>query len=187
MNEKISIGGSLLLAPVPVVLVGCYHEELGNNLITIAWCGVDCSDPPIIHISVRPGRHSYRMIEESGCFTVNFPTRDLMREVDMCGVISGRDGDKFERTGLTPEKSQIVAAPSVAECPVNIECTVRDVIPLGVHDMFLGEVVARSADPSCVTKDKVDFTKLPMIAYCNGEYWSLGEKVGRYGCSMKEI
>ncbi len=187
MDDKIALKGSLMLAPVPVVLVGCRHEELGSNLLTIAWCGVDCSDPPIIHISIRPSRHSYRMIKESGSFTVNFPTCDLIHEVDLCGLISGKDGDKFERSGLTPSKARAIAAPIVAECPVNIECVVRDVISLGVHDMFLGEVVAKTADPFCVTKGKVDFTKLPLIAYCNGEYWSLGEKIGRYGCSMKEI
>lgn len=187
MHEKVSVETSLMLAPVPVVLVACRHEKLGDNLLTIAWCGVDCSDPPVIHVSIRPSRFSHRMIKESGCFTVNFPTRDILEQVDLCGVVSGKDGDKFERSGLTPIDASVVSAPIVAECPVNVECTVRDIIPLGLHDMFLGEVVARQADVSCVIKGKIDISTIPLIAYVNGEYWSLGERIGRYGCSAKRM
>jgi flavin reductase (DIM6/NTAB) family NADH-FMN oxidoreductase RutF len=125
------------------------------------------------------------MIKESGCFTVNFPTRDMVRAVDLCGVISGRDGDKFERAGLTAVPGSAVAAPVVGESPVAIECAVHDIVPLGVHDLFIGRVVARTADPACLTGGKVDFNKIPLICYVNGEYWSLGENLGRYGCSRK--
>jgi len=176
-----------MLAPVPVILVGCEHEELGRNLITIAWTGVDCSDPPIVHISIRPSRYSYRMIKESGCFTVNIPTVDMLQAVDLCGTISGKDGDKFEKAGLTPIDGTVVQAPLVTECPVNLECRVRDIIELGVHDMFLGEIVAKHADSTAMKKGKLDLTSIPLIGYVNGEYWSLGEKIGRYGCSQKKI
>ena len=101
MPDKLEYNGPVILAPVPVVLVACSHEQLGRNLMTAAWTGVDCSDPETIHVSIRPERHSYRMIEESGAFTVNVPTRDLVEKVDMCGIVSGADGDKFERVGLT--------------------------------------------------------------------------------------
>ena len=183
MRGKIDLRNSFMLAPVPVVLVGCSHEKLGDNVLTIAWCGVDCSDPPIIHISIRPDRYSHRMIKESGCFTVNIPTCDLLGEIDLCGTVSGREGDKFERSGLTPKEASIVSAPIIDECPVNIECTVRDVITLGLHDMFLGEIVAKRVHESCLTGGKLDVSKIPLVAYCNGEYWSLGRRIGRYGCS----
>lgn len=183
MTEKVTLTGTFMLAPVPVVLVACTHSGMGNNLLTVAWCGVDCSDPPIIHVSIRPGRYSYRMIEESECFTVNMPTRDLLREVDLCGTVSGRDGDKFKRAGLTPEPSKEITAPIVAECPVNIECRVREVVPLGLHGMFLGEIVYKRADDSCIKDGKIDFGEIPLITYVNGEYWSLGERIGKHGCS----
>lgn len=185
--DKVPVVGSFMLAPVPVVLVGCAHPELDRNLLTIAWCGVGCSDPQTIHISVRPERHSYRMIVESGCFTVNIPTVEMIETVDLCGIISGRDGDKFERAGLTALAGTKVDAPLVAECPVNIECTVREIIEIGVHNMFLGEIVARHADGTAAPGGKPDFREIPLITYINGEYWSVGEPLGRYGCSRKKI
>ena len=182
--EKLEVKTPLILAPVPVVLVACAHEELGYNVLTIAWCGVDCSNPEMIHVSIRPSRHSYRMIKESGCFTVNVPTVELTRQVDLCGVVSGKDGDKFERAGLTPLPASKVDAPLVAECPLNIECKVREVLELGVHHLFIGEVVAKHASPELVVGGKLDLTGLPLIAYVNGEYRVLGEVVGKSGFSL---
>jgi flavin reductase (DIM6/NTAB) family NADH-FMN oxidoreductase RutF len=187
MDGKSELTGPFILGPVPVVLVACSHEKLGRNLITIAWCGVNCSDPETIHISIRPERHSYRMIEESGCFTVNIPTRDIVDKVDLCGIVSGSEGDKFERAGLTAAPAKVVMAPLVADCPINIECTVRNIIPIGVHHMFIGEVVAKHADESILSNGKLDLSKIQLIAYANGEYWSLGEVLGRYGCSADRI
>ena len=186
MNNKKELHGNFIMAPVPVVLVGCSHEELGNNLLTIAWCGIDCSDPATVHVSIRPERHSYRMIKESKCFTVNMPTVDMARVVDLCGVISGADGDKFDAAGLTAAPAKIVKAPLVSECPVNLECEVKQVIPVGVHHMFIGEVVAKHADEKVLTDGKLDFSKIPLITYVNGQYWSLGQPVGHYGYSKKE-
>ena len=187
MDEKVSLEGSFLLAPVPVILVACAHGELGRNLLTIAWCGVDSSEPPIVHVSIRPSRYSHRIIKESGSFTVNIPTVNMLHAVDLCGTVSGREGDKFERAGLTPIDAAEVSAPLVAECPVNIECKVRDIIPLGLHDMFLGEVVAKHADSCYMTRGELDFGLLPVIAYLHGEYWSLGKRIGQYGCSSKDV
>ncbi len=187
MSGKIDLVGGLVLAPVPVVLVACAHEELGTNLLTIAWCGVDCSKPPIIHVSIRPDRFSYRMIKESGSFTVNLPTIDMVDKVDLCGTVSGADGDKFERAGLTAVPAKLVKAPLVAECPVNIECELVKIEPLGIHDMFLGEIVARHIDESVSDGGRADWSRIPLISYIDGEYWSLGERIGTYGCSKKDI
>lgn len=185
MSGKVSFSTAQTIAPAPVVLVGCVHRDLGVNLLTIAWTGVNCSDPPAIHVSIRPSRHSHRMVKESGCFTVNLPTSGMLRQVDLCGTLSGRDGDKWARAGLTPERGEAVEAPLVAECPVSFECVVRHAIPLGTHDLFVGEIVARRADPSVVEKGRVDFSRIPLIAYVGGDYWSLGERIGTYGFSGK--
>lgn len=185
MGEKIDMKGGLMLAPVPVVLVACSHEELGMNVLTIAWCGVDCSKPPIIHISIRPDRFSYRMIKESGAFTVNLPTSDMLEKVDICGNVTGAEGDKFELAGLTPVPARLITAPLIAECPVNLECELVKIVPLGLHDMFLGEVVARHVDESVSTDGRADWSRIPLISYVDGEYWSLGERLGEYGCSKK--
>lgn len=185
MNKKVDFEKTQMLAPTPVVLVGCAHRDIGRNVLTVAWCGVDCSDPPVVHVSVRPSRYSHRIIKESGTFTVNIPTRDLLRQVDICGTVSGRYGDKFERAGLTAVAGSVVEAPIIAECPVNLECKVLQIVPLGAHDMFIGEIVARHADESLVTKGRVAFDKIPLIAYVSGEYWSLGEKIGTYGFTSK--
>jgi flavin reductase (DIM6/NTAB) family NADH-FMN oxidoreductase RutF len=183
MHEKKELTGSFIMAPVPVVLVACSHEELGRNLLTVAWCGINCSDPETVHVSIRPERHSYRMISESGCFTVNIPTVEMTSIVDMCGVISGSEGDKFEKAGLTAAPARVVHAPLVAECPINLECVVRNQISVGVHHMFIGEVVAKHADEDVLTDGKLDFSRIPLITYVNGEYWSLGQPVGQYGFS----
>jgi flavin reductase (DIM6/NTAB) family NADH-FMN oxidoreductase RutF len=185
MIEKVEFGKAQILAPTPVVLVGCAHPKLGKNVLTIAWTGVDCSDPSVVHVSIRPSRFSHRMIKESGCFTVNVPTRDILKQVDLCGIVSGRDGDKFARAGLTPLDGSAVEAPIVAECPVNFECRVLQVVPLGIHDMFIGEIVARRADASVVAGGRVDFSKLPLVVYVSGEYWSVGERIGAHGFSKQ--
>jgi flavin reductase (DIM6/NTAB) family NADH-FMN oxidoreductase RutF len=185
MTEKAAFSRAQMLSPMPVVLVGCAHRSLGRNVLTIAWTGVDCSDPPVVHVSIRPSRYSHKIIKESGVFTVNVPTRDLLRQVDLCGVVSGRDGDKFARAGITPLDGSAVEAPIVAECPVNFECRVLQVVPLGVHDMFVGEVVARRADAPIVSGARVDFSKLSLVVYVGGEYWSVGERLGAHGFSMQ--
>jgi flavin reductase (DIM6/NTAB) family NADH-FMN oxidoreductase RutF len=186
MHEKTELSGSFILAPVPAVLVACSHKDLGRNLLTIAWCGINCSDPETLHVSIRPERYSYRMISESKCFTVNIPTVDMAGIVDECGIVSGSDGDKFERTGLTAVPAKVVSAPLVAECPINIECRVKDVIPIGVHHMFIGEVVAKHASEDSLTDGKLDFSRIPLITYVHGQYWSLGEPVGTYGFSKSD-
>ncbi len=165
------------MAPVPVVLVGSFHEELGRNLITIAWCGVGCSDPEIISVSIRPERYSYRMIEESGCFTVNIPTADMAGQVNLCGTVSGRDVDKFAESGLTPVPGKKVPAPLVGECPLNIECRLVEIKPLGVHHIFFGEVACKNCDAELVSNGGIDLGGLKLLAYVDGKYRVIGDEV----------
>ncbi|MCK4350600.1 MAG: flavin reductase family protein, partial [Candidatus Krumholzibacteria bacterium] len=136
--------------------------------------------------SIRPDRFSYRMIKESGSFTVNLPTSDMLDMVDLCGTVSGAEGDKFERAGLTAVTAKLVTAPLVAECPVNLECELIKIEPLGLHDMFLGEIVARHVDESVSDGGRADWSTIPLISYIDGEYWFLGERIGTYGCSKKD-
>jgi flavin reductase (DIM6/NTAB) family NADH-FMN oxidoreductase RutF len=140
----------------------------------------------MINISVRPERHSYRMIEESGCFSVNIPGAGLAEQVDLCGILSGRDVDKFERSGLTAIRGSETPAPLVAECPVNIECRLTEVKELGVHHQFSGRIVAKHADPELVSGGRLDLGGVELLAYVNGEYRVVKGKVGSYGCSSRK-
>lgn len=172
------------LYPVPAVMVSCIGNDGKPNIITLAWVGVLCSSPPTIGISIRPGRYSHGLIDETGEFVVNVPGSDLIRELDLCGVVSGRDVDKFKAAGLTPVPASKVKAPLIEECPTNIECKVRNKIHLGSHDLFLGEVVAVHHDEETLGLDGgIDYNKAKPIVYNLGEYWSLGEKVASHGFS----
>jgi len=177
---------STALYPVPVALVTCIDETERPNIITLAWVGVVCSEPPQIAISVRPGRHSHPMIERTGQFVAAIPSEDLLHATDLCGVVSGREVDKFTRAGLTALPATNVKPPLIAECPVNIECLVRQKLPLGTHDLFIGEVVAVHVDPSVLNeKGSVDFAKAKPVTYCSGEYWGLGKLLERHGYSAR--
>ena len=176
---------STALYPVPVVLVSCADVEHRPNMITLAWVGTVCSEPPMLSISIRPHRHSYGLVKKSGEFVVNIPSLALLEKTDKAGLISGRDVDKFATLGLTPVKAQRVAAPLIAECPVNIECAVRHTLRLGAHEMFIGEILAVHADESVLDANgEIDFTKAAPFCFNLGEYWSLKEKVGGYGFSQ---
>ena len=134
--------GSVITSPLPPTLVTCGTEEK-PNVFTVAWTGILCTQPPVTYISVRPERYSYELISETGEFVINLATEQLVKAVDLCGVKSGRNVDKFELTGLTREKAAAVSAPIIAECPVNIECKVRDKISLGTHDVFVADMTGR--------------------------------------------
>lgn len=178
-----------LLAPTPVVMVSCQREGEKPNIITIAWIGVVCSSPPMVSISIRPSRYSYDIIKDSGDFVVNIPNESLCLETDYCGIVSGRDEDKFVQTGLTPEASIEVKAPAIKECPVSMECVLKDIIPLGAHDLFLGEIVAVTADESVMEGDRIQVSRLNAISYTppTSEYWTLGKAVGLFGYSKKKM
>lgn len=176
-----------MLYPLPVVMVSVADKEGRNNIITIAWAGTICSNPPMVSISVRPERYSYNMLKETGEFVINLTTKDLTYATDYCGVKSGRDVDKFKEMGLTALPGKEVKAPLIAESPVNIECKVTQVIPLGSHDMFLAEVVAVHVDEKYMDeKGKFHLDKAEPIAYSHGDYLATGELLGTFGYSVKK-
>ncbi|MBR4085367.1 MAG: flavin reductase family protein [Lachnospiraceae bacterium] len=176
-----------MLYPLPVVMVSVADKEGRNNIITIAWAGTICSNPPMVSISVRPERYSYDIIKETGEFVINLTTKDLTYATDYCGVKSGRDVDKFREMGLTALSGKEVKAPLIAESPVNIECKVTQVIPLGSHDMFLAEVVAVHVDEKYMDeKGKFHLDKAEPIAYSHGDYLATGELLGTFGYSVKK-
>ena len=184
---KLEIPPNEALYPVPVVLVSCRDEKNARgNIVTIAWCGIVASNPPQISVSIRPGRHSHSLIMSEREFAINVPTEDIVRQVDACGVISGKGFDKAAAFSLNFLPASRISAPLVKECPVNIECSLVDVVRLGSHDAFIGRVLAVHADSEVVGKDgKIDYGITRPFVYNQGEYWSLGRKIGRYGFSSK--
>ncbi len=176
-----------MLYPLPAVLVSCADKKGNDNILTIAWAGTICSDPPMLSISVRPERYSNHMIAETGEFVVNLTTEALVRATDFCGVRSGRDIDKWKETGLTREKADIVGAPLIKESPVNIECVVTEEKNLGSHIMYQAKVVAVHAEESYLDeKKKFRLEDAKPIVYSHGSYYSLGEKLGTFGYSVKK-
>ena len=177
-----------LIYPLPAVLVSCGATPGEYNLLTVAWTGTVCTDPPMCYVSVRPERHSYGIIRRTGEFVINLTTRGLARAADWCGVRSGRDYDKFREMGLTPGKALKVAAPIVEESPVSIECRVRQVLELGTHDMFLAEVVAVQIDADYIDPATGRFCleRACPIVYSHGEYFALGEALGHFGWSVRK-
>lgn len=176
-----------MVYPLPAVLVTCRGKDGKDNVLTIAWTGTVCSDPAMTYISVRKERHSYRMIKETGEFVINLTTKRLAKATDFCGVRSGRDLDKFEAMHLTKEEADVVNVPMIAESPVNIECQVTEVKPLGSHDMFLAKVVAVHADEAYMDeRGKFSLAAAEPIAYSHGTYFTLGEQLGTFGYSVKK-
>lgn len=184
--KKVVLPGETLLAPVPAVLIGTGGHGFKNNLITVAWTGVISSAPPMLSISVRPGRFSHETLEKTGEFTVNIPSAEQAEIVDWCGIVSGRDHDKFAEKHLTAVPGSKVAAPVVAEFPAALECRITQKISLGVHDMFLAEILAVQVSEDHMTPDgKPDIGKSGLLAYVCGKYYTLGSLIGSFGFSKK--
>ena len=185
---KVPFNPGTLIYPLPAVMVSCGDAPENYNIITIGWTGTVCSDPPMCYISVRHERYSYDIIKRTGEFVINLTTVDLARITDWCGVRSGRDYNKFKEMHLTPQQGQLVKAPLIAESPLNIECRVRDIRPLGSHDMFLADVVAIDAEDRLIDKSTGAFqlNHAQPLAYSHGKYYSLGEKLGGFGFSVKK-
>lgn len=176
-----------MVYPVPAVMVTVADRDGESNIITIAWTGTVCTNPPMAYISVRPERHSYGMLKESGEFVINLTTEKLVHATDYCGVKSGRDTDKWKDTGLTPIPAQAVGAPLIKESPVNIECRVTEVKELGSHHMFLAEVVAVDVDEAYLDeKGKFELHKAAPIVYSHGEYYGLSSLLGTFGYSIRK-
>lgn len=184
MNKQLWKPGTMLY-PLPVVMVSCGDINGDKNIITIAWTGTVNSDPAMTYVSIRPNRHSYDMIKESGEFIINITTEDLVYATDFCGVRSGRDIDKFKEMKLTPEKAFNVKCPAIKESPVNIECKVTEIKDLGTHSMFLANVVGVMADGKYMDESgKFRFEDCNPICYSHGEYFSLGNYLGKFGYSV---
>ena len=186
MDKQLWKPGNMLY-PLPVVMVSVADAQGKPNIITVAWAGTICSDPPMLSISVRPERYSYNILKETGEFVVNLTTEELTFATDYCGVKSGRDVDKFKEMNLTALPADQVKAPLIGESPVNIECKVKQIIPLGSHDMFVAEVVAVHADCKYMDeKGKFHFENAKPIVYSHGDYLKTGEKLGSFGYSVKK-
>ncbi len=175
------------LYPTPAVMVSCQEEGSRPDIVTLAWAGPACSDPPMLSIAIRPSRLSHEIISRSGEFVVNIPGTEQLRATDYCGSVSGRDVDKFAATGLTPVQGKRVKAPLIGECPVNLECLLRHKLALGSHDLFIGEVVAIHVNGECLDERGAwDFAKMQPFVYCLGSYWSVDRQIGLHGFSMRE-
>ena len=177
-----------MVYPLPAVMVSVGTESGETNIITIAWTGTICTNPAMLYISVRPERHSYQMIKESGEFVVNLTTEALVKATDFCGVRSGKDVDKWKETGLTRGKANaLFYAPIIEECPVNIECKVTEVKELGSHHMFIARVVGVQVDDTYMDETgKFCLNETGLLAYSHGEYLSLGKQIGTFGYSVKK-
>ncbi len=183
---KITWKGSALLGPVPPALVTCGTMEEAN-VLTIAWTGIVCTHPAMTYISVRPERHSYKMIERTGEFVINLPTSAMGKVVDFCGMKSGAKVNKIKTCKLTLVEGSAVSAPVLAECPVSLECRVTEANPLGSHTMFLAEIVAVQVEERFVdSKGKLNLQQAGMLAYAHGEYFALGRKCGDFGFSVRK-
>lgn len=176
-----------MLYPVPAVMVSCQRPGEKPNIITVAWTGTVCSDPAMLYISVRKERYSYDIIKETGEFVVNLVGRDTTRQMDWCGVKSGRDFDKFREMGLTAVPSRKIGPPSIGECPVAIECRVKQCLELGSHDMFIAEVVSVTVAEKYLDENgRFRMEDAKLIAYNHGEYYEMGELIGKFGFSVKK-
>ncbi len=184
--KKREFKGSVLLNPVPVVMITCRNKEGKENVFTVAWTGTICTKPPMLSISVRPERLSYEYIKETMEFTVNMPHRKQTRETDFCGVRSGRQLDKIKECGFTMVEGKDVNVPFIKECPVNIECKVKQIIPLGTHDIFLAEVVGSHVNENLMDEnDKIHLEWANLISYSHGEYFPISnEPIGKFGYSV---
>lgn len=176
-----------MVYPLPAVLVSCGTTDDTRNLITVAWTGTLCTNPPMLYISVRPERHSYNIIKEQGEFTVCLTTADMARATDWCGVKSGRDVDKWKETGLTPIPGEKVGCPYIGESPLCIECRVKEVVKLGSHDMFMADVLDVIADDRYIDPRTglFDLAAAGLMAYSHGFYYRLGEALGKFGFSVQ--
>lgn len=185
---KIPFKPGTMIYPLPAVMVSCGDDPKNYNIMTVAWTGTICTNPPMCYISVRKERHSHDIIQRTGEFVLNLTTESLAYATDWCGVKSGRDLNKFKELHLTPEPGQIVKAPLIAESPLNIECQVVEMKELGSHDMFIANVVAVNAEESLMDKGTGAFqlNHAKPLAYSHGKYYGLGEKIGGFGFSVKK-
>lgn len=186
--ERIHFKPGTMVYPLPAVMVSCGETPEEFNIITIAWTGTICSDPPMCYISVRPERHSHEIIKRTGEYVINLTTEELARATDWNGCRSGKKYDKWKETGLTPGEAKIVKAPIINEAPVSIECKVKEIVPLGSHDMFISEVVNISVNEKYLDRasGKFNLSAAKPLVYSHGFYFGLGKKIGKFGWSVEK-
>lgn len=185
-GKKRFMKGSVQMSPVPAVLVSCSDGQR-DDVLTVAWTGIVCTHPPMTYISLRPERYSYDIIKRTGEFVINLPPSSLVKEVDLCGMKSGRDLDKISACGFTPVPGREVKAPLLKEAPLCLECKVKQIIPLGTHDMFLAEILSVDADEALFnTQGRLCMERAGLFAYAHGAYYSLGKRLGLFGFSTKK-
>ena len=177
-----------MIYPLPAVLVSCGSEPSEYNVLTVAWVGTLCTNPPMCYISVRPERYSYPILQKNGEFVINLTTKDMAYATDWCGVRSGKDYNKFDEMKFTPGKAEVVKAPIIEESPVSIECRVKEIIPLGSHHVFIAAVVNVQADEAYIDPATGRFCleRADPIVYSHGEYFALGEALGHFGWSVRK-
>ena len=184
--SKVTWKSGTFIYPLPAVMISCGTME-ESNIITVAWTGIINTDPAMCYISVRPTRHSYEMIKKTGEFVINLTTKDLAYATDWCGVKTGTKVDKFKEMKLTKEKANFVNCPMIKESPVSVECKVKEIRELGSHHMFVAEILGINADEKYINENGAfDISKCDLIAYSNGNYYSLGKKIGRFGFSVQK-
>jgi len=185
-HDKVAVGVSTILNPVPVVMVSSGSKEGKANIMTAAWAGTVNSEPPMISVSIRKSRYSHKLISETGEFVVNLVSKSLCKACDYCGVRGGENEDKFKSCGLTPVKAEgLEYAYAIKEAPVSISCVVKSVTELGSHDMFIGEIKSVTADSYLLDQNgKLCLENARLVAYNHGEYYLLGEKLGFFGYSV---
>ncbi len=176
-----------MLYPTPAVMVSCKRPGEKPNIITIAWCGTVCTNPPMASISIRKSRHSYAIIRDTKEFVINLTTKKLVRAADLCGVRSGKDIDKFSQAHLTACRSHTVSCPGIAQSPVNIECQVTEILPLGSHDLFLANVTAVQVEDTLLDENgALQLGKSGLVSYSHGGYFELGKMLGKFGFSVQK-
>ena len=185
--KKVNFKPGNMIYPLPAVMVSCGDIDHVSNILTVAWTGTLCTNPPMAYIAVRPERHSYPMIRESGEFVINLTTKELAHATDFCGVRSGRDHNKWTDCCLTPAPADTVKCPLIAEAPVNIECKVRQVLELGSHHVFVADVTAvHGAVKYMDEKGSFHLEIAGLLAYSHGTYYSLGKALGHFGYSIRK-
>jgi len=173
--------------PTPVALVTTVDGSGKSNIITLAWVGIVCSNPFMVGVSIRPARHSHKLLLEVPEMVINVPTENILKQTDFCGTVSGRETKKFQATGLTAENATLVKAPLIAECPISLEGAVKERLTLGTHDLFICEIVASHVDEALLNEGgKVDFMRIKPIVYLATDYRGLGKKIGYYAFTKKE-
>lgn len=185
--SKIDFKPGNMLYPLPAVMISSTDGEGHDNIFTVSWAGTICTNPPMVSISIRPERYSYELIEKSKEFIINLTTEDLAYATDYCGVVSGRDVNKWEKLNLTKGKGTTVQAPYIKESPVNIECRLVRIEKLGSHDLFIAEVTAVHVDDEYMDKEnRFRLEQAKPIVYSHGTYFSIGQELGKFGYSVKK-